>query len=294
MPDLFQDLIVSRPSPVWPAVRRAAGIAVALSLHLAGIAGLILAPFLCLEMLQPPKALTMLPLRLVAPPPSGAGGGDRRPAARIRRGGGAPPGETTRPPRPEAAKPPTRATQPAAIPLEPPRSDAAASAATAATTADAAPASVAPQPGAPPGPGLPEGTGTSPTGTLTGCDRPDCAGRGPGNGEGPPGEGDGDGPLYEWDARVTQAALIPSSRALPKYPDLARRAGLQASVILMITIERDGTVGEVQVLRGPDQRWGFDLAAIEAVKQWRYHPALLSGRPVAVYAQVMVEFSLAR
>jgi outer membrane biosynthesis protein TonB len=50
----------------------------------------------------------------------------------------------------------------------------------------------------------------------------------------------------------------------------------------------------VQVIRSPDQRWGFDLAAIEAVKRWRYRPALLDGRPVAVYAQVMVEFTLAR
>jgi protein TonB len=86
--------------------------------------------------------------------------------------------------------------------------------------------------------------------------------------------------------------IIPSSRKLPDYPDLARRARVEGTVILLIGIESDGRVGAVEVLRSPDPRYGFDLAAIEAVKQWRYRPALLGGRPVAVQANVMVEFTL--
>ena len=89
-------------------------------------------------------------------------------------------------------------------------------------------------------------------------------------------------------------SLVPGSRALPKYPDLARRAGLQGTVILLAVIEKNGTVGEIEVVKSPDQRWGFDLAAIDAVKQWRYQPALMNGGPVAAYIQVMVEFTLAR
>ena len=84
------------------------------------------------------------------------------------------------------------------------------------------------------------------------------------------------------------------TRALPNYPDLARRASLQGTVILLVVIEADGTVGEIEVVRSPDQRWGFDLAAINAVKRWRYQPALMNGKPVATYIQVMVEFILAR
>lgn len=48
------------------------------------------------------------------------------------------------------------------------------------------------------------------------------------------------------------------------------------------------------MLSSPDPRFGFDLAAIEAVKQWRYRPAMLGRRRVAVQASVMVEFSLSR
>jgi protein TonB len=88
--------------------------------------------------------------------------------------------------------------------------------------------------------------------------------------------------------------LIVSSRALPKYPDIARRAGVQGTVVLLVVIDRDGRVGEIEVLRSPDPRFGFDLAAVEAVKQWRYRPALLGGRAVTVQASVMVEFTLSR
>jgi len=37
---------------------------------------------------------------------------------------------------------------------------------------------------------------------------------------------------------------------------------------------------------------GFEEAAIEAIEQWRYEPALLNGRPVDVYLTVVVEFTL--
>ena len=62
----------------------------------------------------------------------------------------------------------------------------------------------------------------------------------------------------------------------------------------MIAIDADGAVGEVQVLRSPNERWGFDESAIVAVKSWRYRPARMHGEAVAVYAQVMVEFTLSR
>jgi outer membrane biosynthesis protein TonB len=47
-------------------------------------------------------------------------------------------------------------------------------------------------------------------------------------------------------------------------------------------------------MSAPDPRYGFDLATLEAVKQWRYQPALLGGRPVAVQASITFEFSISR
>jgi protein TonB len=91
---------------------------------------------------------------------------------------------------------------------------------------------------------------------------------------------------------VAPAVLVPSSRVLPRYPAIARRARIQATVVLRIVIDADGRVGAIEVLRSPDPRWGFDLEAIEAVKQWRYRPAVLHGAPVPAYARVIVEFTL--
>jgi protein TonB len=262
---IFQDLIVSRPTSPGPSVGRAAAIAVAVSLHLSLLGALVLSPFLALEIMDPPKAKSFevhlqQPRGLIRRPPGGAGH-----AAAIRKGGGAV----------------RKTVQPAAVPIVPPASASHPSI----DSALADPSN--PISDAPPGPGLPEGADDLTEGP-DGC--PGCSGNG--NRTDSDGADNGPGRLQDWDPRVTRAVLIPESRALPKYPDLARRARLQGTVILLIVIESDGSVGEVQVVRAPDQRWGFDLAAIEAVKRWRYRPALMNGRAVAVESQVMVEFVL--
>jgi len=51
-------------------------------------------------------------------------------------------------------------------------------------------------------------------------------------------------------------------------------------------------VGEIQVLRSPGSKFGFDEAAIAAVKQWRYKPGLQNGKPVDVYFTIVVDFVL--
>ena len=140
------------------------------------------------------------------------------------------------------------------------------------------------------GTGHPLGTGDEAVGEPDGC--PGCIGKGRGDAvDLPPGYPD----IFSADdERVTQPVLIPSTRALPGYPDIARRARVEGTVILMIVILADGSVGEIEVVRSPDPLWGFDLAAVQSVRHWRYTPALMHGRPVAVYAQVLVEFTISR
>jgi len=75
----------------------------------------------------------------------------------------------------------------------------------------------------------------------------------------------------------------------PAYPELARRVRAQGTVILRIVIGREGAVEEVEVLRSHPL---FDTAAIQAVRQWRYRPAVQAGRAVRVYQTVRVEFRL--
>ena len=76
----------------------------------------------------------------------------------------------------------------------------------------------------------------------------------------------------------------------PEFPEAARARGLEGDVILKIVVLPSGAVGDVAVLRGGEP---FASAARDAVKSWRYVPAMLEGRPIGVYKIVKVPFRLA-
>jgi len=99
-------------------------------------------------------------------------------------------------------------------------------------------------------------------------------------------------PLLAGVGGVTQPELIEESRVQPEYPELARVARIEGNVVLQAVIRADGTVGDLVVLRSTRPNSGFEQAAIDAVRQWRYKPALSGGRPVDVYFTVYVDFSL--
>jgi protein TonB len=99
-------------------------------------------------------------------------------------------------------------------------------------------------------------------------------------------------PLIAGTGNVTNPELILESKVRPEYPELARVARIQGNVILQAVIHADGTVGDVRVLRCTQIKFGFEEAAVEAVRQWRYRPAMLDGEPVDVYFTVFVDFRL--
>jgi len=100
------------------------------------------------------------------------------------------------------------------------------------------------------------------------------------------------GPLPAGSGGVSNPELIPETRVQPVYPELARIARVEGSVILQAVIQIDGSVGDVEVLRCTRPDRGFEASAIAAVRQWKYRPALQNGKPVAVYFNVFVEFKL--
>jgi protein TonB len=87
---------------------------------------------------------------------------------------------------------------------------------------------------------------------------------------------------------VTAPVLV--HRVQPVYPPMARSSRITGVVQLEAVIRRDGSVGNIKVLRGV--RGGLTEAAIDAVKQWRYQPGLQRGTPVDVYMNVKVSFEL--
>lgn len=75
----------------------------------------------------------------------------------------------------------------------------------------------------------------------------------------------------------------------PSYPALASRSRIFGDVRLDALIGTDGRVYEVKVISGHPM---LVQAAMDSVRQWRYEPTLLNGRPVEVLLEVVVHFQL--
>jgi TonB family protein len=89
---------------------------------------------------------------------------------------------------------------------------------------------------------------------------------------------------------IMQGLIIPESKVSPKYPDEAKKARIQGTVVLDATISKKGDVENLQITSGHPI---LVPAAIDAVKQWKYKPFLLNGKPVEVQTQIEVKFTLA-
>jgi TonB family protein len=75
----------------------------------------------------------------------------------------------------------------------------------------------------------------------------------------------------------------------PTYPDNAREAGVDGTVIVRVLVAADSSVREVRVGKSIQM---LDKAALVAVQQWRFAPALVAGKPVDCWLSVPVRFSL--
>jgi protein TonB len=79
------------------------------------------------------------------------------------------------------------------------------------------------------------------------------------------------------------------TRVVPAYPDMAREAGVDGSVLLRVLVGRDGRVHDVHVERSVPM---LDDAAIDAARRWVFTPALVDGHPIAVWVAIPIRFSL--
>jgi len=92
---------------------------------------------------------------------------------------------------------------------------------------------------------------------------------------------------------VRSGELVQSPRKTfdvrPVYPDLARSARVQGTVVLEAVLDRAGRVSQVRVVKSVPL---LDPAAIAAVRQWQYTPSTLHGVPVEVLMTITVTFTL--
>jgi len=80
------------------------------------------------------------------------------------------------------------------------------------------------------------------------------------------------------------------TKAQPVYPDEARRARVDGTVVIQTLVLSDGTVGDTRIVKSDSSL--LDDAAVAAVRQWKFKPAVARGKPVAVWVAVPVRFRL--
>lgn len=85
------------------------------------------------------------------------------------------------------------------------------------------------------------------------------------------------------------AVPIPGYRITPQYPVAALRVGESGTVVLRVNVGIGGMPGEIDFARRSGSR-ALDNAARDAVKQWRFEPALRKGKPVASAVEIPIDF----
>jgi protein TonB len=112
------------------------------------------------------------------------------------------------------------------------------------------------------------------------------SGSGPGYGPGS-GGGTGGGPFRVGGGVSAPKAIYSPD---PEYSEEARKVKHMGVVVLWLVVGPDGKPRDIRVVR--TLGLGLDEKAIEAVKNWRFEPALKDGKPVAVQVNVEVNFHL--
>jgi protein TonB len=111
-------------------------------------------------------------------------------------------------------------------------------------------------------------------------------GSGPGFGEGR-GGGTGGG-VFRVGGGVAAPKLVYDPE--PEYSEEARKAKYQGTCVLSVIVGPDGLAHDIKVTN--TLGLGLDEKAIEAVKKWRFEPAVKDGKPVNVLISVQVNFRL--
>jgi len=134
--------------------------------------------------------------------------------------------------------------------------------------------------------------GGMPNSPVTGVSMGDGKGTGIGPGDGPgvgPGTGGntGDG-LRRVGGSVSMPEVIYSVD--PEFSEEARKAKVSGDVTVYLWVDEHGNPTHIRVLRGMGM--GLDEKAVEAVRQYRFKPAMENGRPVKVEMYVVVNFQI--
>ncbi|MES2605116.1 MAG: energy transducer TonB [Pseudomonadota bacterium] len=92
-------------------------------------------------------------------------------------------------------------------------------------------------------------------------------------------------------AMGTERGIISLLRVPPVYPRNAKLAKIEGYVTMEVVVNPDGSVADIEVVDAAPPRL-FDVAAVDAMKRWRFQPKLVNGTAVSQRAQQTIEFKL--
>lgn len=253
---MFEHSLIDLENKTQPRRRRWLSLPLAVGVHLIALTGFALASYWNVGTVADPD-LNMAAFVVTLPPPA------------IEQGGGPQPHPMPTPPQPATEATQPHQPDPAVLPDKPPAD----------TPAPAAPQDPGPvltnDPAVPPGPGLPDGDPKSHN--LVG----DIGG--------PTAPAVDDLPLH---LTAEMSRPQPLRPILPRYTESARRAGVQGTVVVEAIIDEEGRATDVRILRGLPM--GLDRAAVEAIERCPFEPARIGSRPVKVYFNLTVNFTIQR
>ncbi len=77
----------------------------------------------------------------------------------------------------------------------------------------------------------------------------------------------------------------------PQYPEAAKKAKIQGTVVLDAVISKEGNIEHLRVLSGPRE---LQTSSLAAVKDWKYKPYMLNGEDVEVETTINVVYALGK
>jgi TonB family protein len=93
---------------------------------------------------------------------------------------------------------------------------------------------------------------------------------------------------FEPDGDITEPKVI--DKVNPKYPEEARKNKIMGEVVCETIITAEGKITDIKIVETADEV--FNQPTIDALMQWTFEPATLDGKPVDVYYNLTVRFSL--
>jgi TonB family protein len=76
----------------------------------------------------------------------------------------------------------------------------------------------------------------------------------------------------------------------PAYPEILKRAGIEGEVFVKATINEQGTVEKVEVLKTTNA--DFNAATLDAAKKWEFVPAKKDGKTIRTEVIIPIRFRL--